>query len=458
MLAQSYGRCGFVSGASLSWALGSSSKWTSFVIPRRERSKKVRRILPPLELLRREFEKNMYEEGPPKGKPLTTEEVAEHLKKEAMKKKREPPRKFTGAPGTRPYPAYFFYNDEYQVELPERYQRFPMKKYGMVRRKLQDPKYMTPFHATFTPSSLATMGELSMAHCPDYVGRYIRGQFTEDEITKSGFPWSEQHVLRSMSTVGGTLDAVRVLAARSTAFVSGHLAGGTHHAGYASPAGFCIFNDLAVAAIVAQQRHGFRKILIVDTDVHPGEGTSLIFRHLNVRDIFTLSLHCASNIFGEQPVSDMDVVIPDGCFDEQYLTILAKALDAAWLASEPELVLFQAGVDIAYVDRIGRLNISSAGVLERTRYVLDYALDMDRFRSKRLGTPPRAVPVAICMGGGYPKNPEENSPEFKEIVSMHAEVYRLAAKRNRMAQREFKWVNGTTEYLTPPKEDRFLLV
>jgi acetoin utilization deacetylase AcuC-like enzyme len=240
-----------------------------------------------------------------------------------------------------------------------------------------------------------------------------------------GFPWSQQGVDRALSSVGGTLAATCAVCEelerrRTTMLASNqgsavvapwaaHVAGGTHHAFYDHGEGFSVFSDMAVACNVVLKRypHLIQRILILDLDVHQGNGNAVLFQGRS--EVSTVSIHCEGNYFSEKQKSDLDIELPIGCNDATYLMTLNHWLKRIERLSGPDhydLIFFQAGVDILEDDRLGRMNISANGVQRRNEMVFDFSLRLN-------------VPLIICMGGGYPRDPEDWTP----IIDAHSHVY-----------------------------------
>ena len=311
------------------------------------------------------------------------------------------------------FPIY--YNDVYEVILPDNH-RFPMEKYGKVRKLAQTwiasqaEKRRNTIVYDFRVSPLATVEELTTTHSPEYVDRYLRGDLTEAELRNVGFPWSINGVKRSLSSVGGTLAAaVTVCEAlrqhpNSPAW-SAHVAGGTHHAFHDYGEGFCVFSDIAVAANVVLHRFPdiIRRVLIIDLDVHQGNGNAVLFQGRS--DVVTFSMHCAANYFSPKEESDLDVELPVNCTDETYLMTLRHWLKQIGAQGGGfDLVFFQAGVDVLEHDRLGRMNLTSDGVKRRNELVFDFARE-------------HVLPLIITMGGGYPRR------DWTPILEAHANVY-----------------------------------
>jgi acetoin utilization deacetylase AcuC-like enzyme len=242
----------------------------------------------------------------------------------------------------------------------------------------------------------ATDGVLALAHTPDWIERLTLGRLSAIEQRAIGFPWSPQMVERSRRSVGATIAACR------SAFADGastNLAGGTHHAGPDRGEGFCCFNDVAVASRLMQAERRARRVAIVDLDVHQGNGSAEILRH--DASVFTLSIHGAGNFpFRNRCAGDLDVDLPDGTGDDAYLAALEGALDELFRRFSPDLLIYLAGADVYEGDRLGRLALTQAGILERDRRVFS--------RARAHG-----LPVAVAMGGGY-------CEDVAKVVAIHA--------------------------------------
>ena len=271
-----------------------------------------------------------------------------------------------------------------------------------------------------TTRSTRAPQDLSLVHCPRYIQRFLSGDMSKEELRRIGFPWSTATVARTLSSVGGTVAATHAVLSPGGPPIAGHLAGGTHHAFRDRGEGYCIFSDIAVAASVALRDHysAVQRILILDLDVHQGNGNAHIFRHRP--DVFTASLHCRQNIFSETQQSDLDINLEAGDGDARYMEMLGSCLhpllDGQWEGQigPPDLVFFQAGVDPSQHDRLGRLKLSPQGLRDRNWAVYRAALD-------------RGIPLVVTMGGGYPKDLEPDSEAFQQIVEQHRDVYVDAA-------------------------------
>lgn len=244
---------------------------------------------------------------------------------------------------------------------------------------------------------------LALAHDPAYIKRVAEGSLSVQEQKIIGFPWSQQMAERSRRSVGATIEACRAALRCGVAI---NLAGGTHHAFAGHGAGFCVFNDAAIAARLMQAEQRLQSVAIVDLDVHQGNGTASIL----ARDdsIFTLSIHGEGNYPFQKVQSDLDVGLPDGTGDAAYLTALQDSLSALFARFSPQLILFLAGADPHEGDRLGHLKLTFSGLDARDRMVLDAAYQ-------------RRIPVAIAMAGGYGNN-------IRDTVTVHLQTIAIAAE------------------------------
>lgn len=278
--------------------------------------------------------------------------------------------------------------------------RFPRLRYRMVRAELE--RRQIP--ATFLSPPEVTASELSQVHDPDYVQAFLEERLDEKAQRRIGLlPWNRLTRPRTLQLIGGSLAATRH--ALQTHGFAGNLGGGTHHAHRDFGSGFCVFNDLAVAAAAAIQEHGLTRILIVDLDVHQGDGTAAIFR--DEPRVFTFSVHCGKNFPFRKQQSDLDVELPVGAGDAEYLAALEQHLPQLFFAQRPELVLYQAGVDPLASDHLGKLALSRAGLAARNERVYRLAAE-------------NQVPMVILMGGGY-------SRPLTHSIECHADVFEQAA-------------------------------
>ena len=295
-----------------------------------------------------------------------------------------------------------FYADQFVLPLPPGH-RFPMPKYRMLRERLEG---LAGVEMRQAPA--ASDGELALAHTPAYVSAVTDGTLSAAQLREIGFPWSEAMVARARRSVGATIAAARAALAGG---IATNLAGGTHHASADKGAGYCVFNDVAVAARLMQAewhraRHAsLLRIAVIDLDVHQGNGTAAIFA--DDSSVFTLSMHGAKNFPFRKEASDLDIELPDGCGDAQYLEALDAALAELWRRHEhapPGLIFYLAGADPHEGDRLGRLKLTTAGLAERDRRVLAAARE-------------RRIPIAMSMAGGYGRVIEDTvQVQFNTIV------------------------------------------
>jgi acetoin utilization deacetylase AcuC-like enzyme len=290
--------------------------------------------------------------------------------------------------------------DRFTVPLPE-WHRFPMIKYARLRERIEASGVIAPEDLRIPEP--ATDDELTLAHDPEYVRKASAGLLSKDEVRAIGFPWTASLVERSRRSVGATIEACRL------AFDDGlavNLAGGTHHAYRDHGAGFCVFNDAAVAARVIQQEGQAVRVLIVDCDVHQGDGTASIFA--DDPTVFTFSIHGAMNYPLEKQASDLDVELADGAQDDAYLEALEQGLALAIERSKADLAIYLAGADPFIFDRLGRLRVSKEGLAARDRLVFG--------RCRAAG-----LPVALTMAGGY-------AEEVSDTVDIHYQTVVEAAR------------------------------
>jgi len=279
-----------------------------------------------------------------------------------------------------------FHSDHFTLPLPAGHS-FPMSKYRLLREAVE--RDLPAMRVSEAPP--ASDGELALVHAPRYVSAVAEGLLSPAQQREIGFPWSPRMAERARRSVGATIAAARAALAEGLA---ANLAGGTHHAYPDRGSGYCVFNDVAVAARLMQAewhrlRRSLLRVLVVDLDVHQGNGTAAIFR--DDPTVFTLSLHGAKNFPARKETSDLDVELPDGCRDAAYLAALDAALAEVWRRhrdAPPGLAFFVAGADPHEHDRLGRLKLSFDGLAERDRRV---------FAALR----ERGIPVAVSMAGGY---------------------------------------------------------
>ena len=276
--------------------------------------------------------------------------------------------------------------------------KFPIKKFGELANYLLKEKVITKFHEP-NPCSFETLKE---AHSEKYILDIQNKTLDEKGIKKIGFPLNDSVVRRSFIATGGTVLATKLAINYGIAC---NTAGGSHHANYEGGAGYCVFNDVAVAAKYLLNKGFANRILIVDLDVHQGNGNSDIFKE--DRHVFTFSMHSKSNYPAKKSESDLDVELKDNMEDKEYLDILKFNLNN--LNEENfDFIFYIAGVDVHYEDRLGKLKITDEGIKLRDQIVID------NFFSKR-------IPICGVLGGGYNKN-------FDKLVELHSSLHKTCAK------------------------------
>ena len=292
------------------------------------------------------------------------------------------------------------YHPDYVTPLPDEH-RFPMPKFRLLHDHLIAHGIAHPqqFHAPQLPPDRW----LECVHTPEYVRDYREGTLDPKAQRRIGLPWSPSLVHRTCTAVGGTILTAKLALEHGLAC---NLAGGTHHAFPSYGSGFCIFNDLAIAARVMQQLGLAQQILIVDLDVHQGDGTAFIFR--DDPSVFTFSMHCAINFPGTKQQSDLDIPLPEGMEDDAYLQTLAAYLPDLLSQIKPDLVLYDAGVDPHVGDRLGKLALTDSGLYRREMQVLTTCLA-------------QGYPVATVIGGGY-------ANDIHALVYRHSLIHRAATE------------------------------
>lgn len=292
-----------------------------------------------------------------------------------------------------------FHSDRFVVPLPEGH-RFPMEKYALLRQRVE--AWIGESMGRLAVPPAADDRSLLTVHDREYLAKLETGSLTAMEVRRMGFPWSPALVERSRRSVGGTMAAARWALMEGLAV---NLSGGTHHAFPDRGEGFCVFNDVAVAARVMAREQTARRILILDLDVHQGNGTARVFR--DSPEVFTLSIHGASNYPFRKEPGDLDLELPDGTGDEAFLEAVDTGLRKALIQPAFDLAFFIAGADPFHGDRLGRLSVSKEGLEERDRKVL-------------AGCRERGLPVAVVMGGGY-------ASPIHDTVDIHLRTVQTAA-------------------------------
>jgi len=292
------------------------------------------------------------------------------------------------------------YHPDYVTPLPPEH-RFPMEKFSRLRDLLVADGVVN--ESQFYAPQVPPREWIEWVHEPEYVQAYCEGTLDPKALRRIGLPWSPALVNRTCTAVGGTILTAQLALECGLAC---NTAGGTHHAfpGYGS--GFCIFNDLAIASRVVQKLGLAKQILIVDLDVHQGDGTAYIFR--DDPSVFTFSMHCEVNFPGTKQRSDLDVPLPEGMEDEAYLQTLAAHLPDLLARVQPDLVFYDAGVDTHVGDRLGKLALSDRGIFCREMQVLSTCVSL-------------GYPVACVIGGGY-------ANDFDALIYRHSLLHRAASE------------------------------
>lgn len=293
-----------------------------------------------------------------------------------------------------------FYCDHFVLPLPDGH-KFPMAKYGRLRERILAEGVVRPdeLHEALP----AAWEDLALVHTAGYLADVRHGTLPRETQRRIGFPWSPQMVERARRSVGATLQAAR---AALDSGVAANLAGGTHHAFSDRGEGFCVFNDVAVAARVLQRDRLAGRAAVIDCDVHQGNGTAAIFAA--DPDVFTFSIHGANNFPFRKEVSDLDVTLEDGATDAEYLPLLEQHVPRVLDLHRPDIVFYVSGADPYEGDRLGRLNMTCDGLRRRDAIVLQAC------RARRL-------PVVVTMAGGY-------AADLDAIVTIHANTIREACR------------------------------
>ena len=306
---------------------------------------------------------------------------------------------------------HVFYTPRYYAEIGAGHV-FPIRKFELVRDRLLAEGTLQP--AELIEPDPASIADVLLVHTEDYVSRLCNGTLTSKELRRLGLPWSESLVRRSFYAVGGTL------AAAHAALVDGYgsnLAGGTHHSFADRGEGFCVLNDVAIAVRSMRTKKLIRRAAIVDCDVHQGNGTATIFS--GDRDTFTYSMHGANNYPLFKAQSSLDVELPDGTSDDEYLETLAHHMPAVF-AGDPEIVFYLAGADPYAGDKLGRLALSIDGLRARDELVLRECYD-------------REVPIVTVMSGGYGKDINDTVEIHCNTIRAVKEVFETPVATRRLA-------------------------
>ena len=294
------------------------------------------------------------------------------------------------------------YNDNYDIPLPEGH-RFVGTKFSDLYNFIKNSNLYT--NLTIHQSKSAPINDVQVVHNRDYVMSVKEGNLSRDQERRINLPWSEKLAKRSFLAIQGTLQTSQLALDYGIAC---HLAGGTHHAFKDCGSGFCVFNDLAYASITLLNQEKINKILILDLDVHQGDGTASICE--NIDNIFTCSIHCKNNFPFDKKNSNLDVPIDDEVNDVKYINILTKTLDQIESNFTPDIVFYDAGVDVHSNDDLGNLNLTDYGIKKRDEIVCEY------FKEKK-------IPLCTVIGGGYSKNRQELASRHFSIFETVSKIY-----------------------------------
>ncbi len=281
--------------------------------------------------------------------------------------------------------------------------RFPRERYVELIKRLKSLRNSNQF--LFLEPNKASRSELVIGHDPYYVDNFLNGKLSDKEIKRIGLtPWTPKLIPRTLRLMGGAIAALNHVVENGG--IAGNMAGGTHHAHYDFGSGYCIFNDLAVCALLALQEHNYDRVAILDLDVHQGDGTATILQ--NIDGALTISLHCQENFPFRKAVSDHDLELEANSSDEQFLQKVNQAIDIA-VKFNPQLILYQAGVDGLATDALGKLNITREGMNERNKLVFEMAVK-------------HSIPTVVFMGGGYSKPISHTIDAFCDLFTAAAEA------------------------------------
>jgi acetoin utilization deacetylase AcuC-like enzyme len=292
-----------------------------------------------------------------------------------------------------------FYSPYYYADIGENHV-FPIRKFELVRDKLLREETLQSSEI-FEPQP-AEIEDVLLVHTEDYISRLRGGALTAKEIRKLGLPWSQSLVRRSFLATSGTINAAKYALCNS---VASNLAGGTHHAFPDRGEGFCVLNDVAVAIEVLKREGLAERFLIIDCDVHQGNGTAFIYK--NDETVFTFSMHGAKNYPLFKEISNLDIELPDGTSDNEYLETLNEALPRIFLHN-PDIIFYLGGADPFERDKLGRLGLTMNGLMKRDEAVLNFAKE-------------REIPIVTVMSGGY-------AQDINDTVEIHCNTIRAVKK------------------------------
>lgn len=292
-----------------------------------------------------------------------------------------------------------------QLPLPEGH-RYPINKYRLLQQAVEAKRAeSSSWHKAFElfEPQPVSIEQVKQVHSAEYVDLLISGQLAAPKMRRIGFPWSQQLIERTLCSAGGTSLSAEMAIEHGIAI---HLSGGYHHAHHDFGSGFCLFNDLVVAAKHALTFEHIETVLIVDSDVHHGDGTATLCQH--EPDIATLSFHCDKNFPARKPSSDFDVPLSRETADAEFLASFEQVTQMALLHYQPDLIIYDAGVDIHVDDELGYLNVSTQGIYQRDCMMFEMAKSHD-------------IPIACVVGGGY-------RSQHQDLVPIHMQLLNAAYK------------------------------
>lgn len=294
-----------------------------------------------------------------------------------------------------------------QLPLPEGH-RYPIQKYQLLYEAITqqrecDPRWKQAFQ--FVEPSPLSAECVKQVHCHDYIDALFSGALPAPKMRRIGFPWSETLVSRTLTSAGGTSETVEQSAKHGVAI---HLSGGYHHAHKDFGSGFCLINDLVLAAKRALTLEGIEKVIVIDSDVHHGDGTATLCEQ--EENIVTLSFHCDKNFPARKPDSDLDVALSRNTGDEEFLSTFRSVVEMAISIHQPDLILYDAGVDIHHEDELGYFDVSTEAIYERDKFMFSLAKD-------------NGLPIACVVGGGYRTNHGDLVPVHMQLIHAAYDVY-----------------------------------
>ena len=315
-------------------------------------------------------------------------------------------------------PMKIWYHDLYTTGIHSD-SRFPRERYAMLKDRIQSSQ--SSGLIDFITPECATEEDLLISHDPGFVRRFIDGALEDKEINRIGLkPWTDLFVERTLRIIGGSLSALKHVC--EFGGISGNMAGGTHHSHTDFGSGYCVFNDIALCAANAIESHGRSRVAVLDLDVHQGDGTATMLEDIDCA--LTISVHCKDNFPFRKAVSDYDLPLDSGDGDTRYLEKVRESLDILE-SYEPDLVLFQAGVDALEKDGLGKLKVTREGMKTRNRMVFSYLIEKE-------------LPCVVFMGGGYSKPISHTIDAFYDLFIDGAVADRHIQKMRSLGPKEAK--------------------